>query len=75
MALLEVKIELNRVVRALERIADVLERAYPPPQKIDSKPAGVDNLTVFEPEEEWQREQEDERQREQGLLPGSRRHP
>jgi hypothetical protein len=75
MALLEIRVDLARVASALERIADSLERAIPKPREIDTNPAGVENLTQFSPEEEWEREIEEERQRAAGHLPGSRRRP
>lgn len=75
MAFLELKIDLARVAIALERIADALDRYIPMSRKVDTKPAGVDNLFVFDPEKEWEKQQEEERQKEAGKLPGSRRSP
>ena len=73
MAFFEIKVELSRVARALERIADILERHIPPVRKIDIKPSGVEDLIQFDPEAQWQREQVEERETEAGVTPGSRR--
>jgi hypothetical protein len=73
MSLITINVEpslFKRLLLVLERIASALERAYP-----DiaigrmGEPAGPENLTVFDPEKEWEREQEEDRQRELGLQP------
>lgn len=71
MPLIEVKVNpdvLERGVRALERIADSLEH-YLFPKPTDSKrgkPKDADALIEFDEAQEWEREQEDERQRRAG---------
>jgi len=65
MSLIELKIDpevLARAVRVLEDIRDLL-RIYIAPTPLPvapSKPAGPEDLIEFDPEEEWQREQEEE---------------
>lgn len=58
----------KRLLAVLERIASSLERAYPDiTVRHDFKPAGPENLTVFDPEKVFDLEQEEDRQREAGL--------
>jgi hypothetical protein len=64
-AFLEIKADLGRVASALERIADALDRAFPPLRPVvESKPAPPENLFQFDPEAEWNKEEEEDRQRE-----------
>ncbi|HEY0800683.1 MAG TPA: hypothetical protein VGD54_07555 [Steroidobacteraceae bacterium] len=67
MPLIELNIEpvfLKRLLSIGERIADALERAYPPIRELPNvTPAGPENLIQFDAEAEWQREQEEERLR------------
>lgn len=66
----ELHVDFRRIATALERIADSCERAFPQPRPIvQSKPAGPENLTQFSPEDQWNREEEEDRQRE-AELPG-----
>ncbi|HXP82589.1 MAG TPA: hypothetical protein VN976_22005 [Verrucomicrobiae bacterium] len=70
MSLITLQIEpklLLRLLAVLERIASALEREYPDVAVRRGPPAGVENLTVFDPEKEFDLEQEEERQREAGL--------
>ena len=68
MAWLEIKFDLGRVASALERIADAVERAYPPIREIPrGVPAPPENLTVFDPEKECQLQEEEDRQEALGL--------
>jgi hypothetical protein len=68
-AFLEIKVDLGRVASALERIADAADRAFPHPNPVvQSKPAPPENLFVFDPEKECERQEEEER-REQARLP------
>jgi hypothetical protein len=72
MSLIEIKAEpelLKKLLSVLNRIADALDRAYPEQQIIQSKPYGPEALMTFDPEKEWELEEEEERQREQGLTP------
>lgn len=69
MAFLEVKVDLNRVAAALERIADALDRAFPETRPVlPSRPAGLEALTEFDSERECDNEEQEERLRAQGLL-------
>jgi hypothetical protein len=72
-ALVDLKFDpksLERIASALERLADCAERAFPKPSiPLTGTPAPPENLTVFNPEDEWEREQEDERRAMLGLPP------
>jgi hypothetical protein len=58
MAWLEIKLELGKLVKVLERIAEALDRAYPIRRTQDNQPAPLENLTEFDPEKQWEKEQE-----------------
>ena len=65
MALFDLKIDpalVERGVRALEKIAFTLEEyCFPLKNRLpsESKPAGPEALTEFDPEKEWEREQQE----------------
>jgi len=71
MALLNLNLEpnlLKQLIQVLSRIADGIDRAYPPLPSAEArktlKPHGPEDLIEFNPEEEWLREeQEDQKQR------------
>jgi len=74
LALVEIKAEpglLRELIDVLKRIADGIDRAYPPPPAPEivqqMKPAGPEALWEFDPEQELEREMEDARRREQGF--------
>jgi hypothetical protein len=72
MSLIEIKAEpelLKRLLAVGERIASALERAYPEITITQMKPYGVEALTTFDPENQFEIEEEEQRQREQGLIP------
>lgn len=73
MALLELKVDpalVERGVRALEKICQILEQyCTPKPKYINSKPAPVEALTSFDYQREAEREEEDEARAEAGLPP------
>ena len=73
MSLIEVKVEpelLKRLLSFFERIADSLDRAYPPFSQVHQhKPYGPEAITEFDSEAAWLAEAEEERLREQGLTP------
>jgi hypothetical protein len=73
MSLIEIKAEpelLKRLLAVGERIASALERAYPEPAVImPHKPYGVEALITFDPEKQFELEEEESRQRENGLIP------
>lgn len=59
---------LKRLITCLERIAAALERAYPDITISNvATPAPAENLFTFDPEKEWEKEQEEERQQGQEL--------
>jgi hypothetical protein len=65
---IEFKVDLKQAISVLTRIAEALERAYPPIVEMPTvTPAPPENLTTFDPEAEWNREQEEERQEQLGL--------
>jgi hypothetical protein len=68
-ALIELKIEpdlILRGVKALESIADTLRMyCFPIKLQVPSQPAPPENLTVYDAEAEWEREQREEAAREQ----------
>jgi hypothetical protein len=69
-AFIEIKVELGRLAKALERLADAADRAFPPPRPVvESKPAGPENLFQFEGDLEFDKQSEEERQREANLFP------
>jgi hypothetical protein len=55
---------LKDLIRALTRVADGIDRAYPPKPGVEArkglKPHGPEDIVEFQPEAEWQREQEEE---------------
>ena len=73
MSLVEIKADpalLTRLVVALERLADGVDRLSPPAQlRGSTKPKGPDGLHVINNEAQWEQEQEQERRRVQGLPP------
>ena len=70
MSIVEINADFKSLVSVLQRIAEALDRAYPPPMPVlTRKPAGVENLTIFDAEAAWEAEQEEERKRSQGLIP------
>lgn len=73
MALIELKVDpqvLERGVRALERICQILdEYCTPKPRAVNSKPAGPEDLFEFDPQEEARREEEEEQREQMGLPP------
>jgi hypothetical protein len=75
MSLIELKIEpalLKRLLSCLEIIADSLERAYPHVEvRKQMRPFGVEALSQFDPEAEFERQEEESRQRENGQIPSS----
>lgn len=70
MTLFDIKVNpelLKSLVNVLERIADGIDRAYPPKPKDEARaklrPHGPDDLIVFSPEAEaWREEEEEARQ-------------
>jgi hypothetical protein len=72
MSLVTVNIEpafLKELLAVARRIADALERAYPPIlEHVSLKPAGPENLTTFDPEKEWELENEEERLKNLGQI-------
>ncbi len=64
----------NRIAIALERIADALDRFLPPVpiQPLTTGPTQPEDMVVFSPEREWEREREEERKARQGLPPKQR---
>jgi hypothetical protein len=67
MALFSVNVEpslLKQLIQVLQRIAEGIDRAYPPradPVAFKGrKPTGPESLIEFNPEAEWQREAEEE---------------
>lgn len=57
-----------RLVRATERIASALERAYPIPVEYEKRPPlEPEDITVITDENLWEQEQEEERKKQQGL--------
>lgn len=73
MAFLEIKVELGRAVRVLERIADALDRLSPIPRTFDFKPSQAEDLSVFDPEAECQRQEREQVQEDQGVTAARRR--
>jgi hypothetical protein len=70
MSLISLNIEptlFKRLLLVLERIASALEREYPDTTIRRGPPAGPENLTVFDPEKEFDIEQEEERLRQAGF--------
>lgn len=60
MSLINVAVDLEKIVRLLERIAEALERAYPPtiiPRR--DKPHTEEDLIVLDNEKLWNLEQEE----------------
>lgn len=55
MALIEIHADLKLVARQLQRIAEVLERAYPapPPRHLEPEYIGVEHLGRVTPEKLW----------------------
>jgi len=69
-SIVEINADFKSLVSVLQRIADALERAYPVPTiPLTGKPAGPENVTVFDLDAAWDAEQEEERKRSQGLIP------
>jgi hypothetical protein len=71
MSLIEIKAEpelLKRLLGALTRIADALDRAYPEPHITQMKPYGPEALFQFDPNAEAELEEEESRQRENGTI-------
>lgn len=59
---------LVRLVKAVERIAAALERAYPVPVEYPKRPPlESDDMTVISDEQQWELEQEEEGRSRQGL--------
>jgi hypothetical protein len=70
LSVFEINADFKSLVSVLSRIADALDRAYPPATiPLTGKAAGPENLTVFDIEAAWQAEQEEERRTELGLPP------
>ena len=70
MALLEIQVDLTRIAKALERIADAAERAFPnTPIKYEVSKSDLKDLTVATDESLWQAEEEETAKREAGLAP------
>jgi hypothetical protein len=60
-SLFTINADFGKLVAVLGRIADGLDRAYPKPKSaVSGKPAGPENLTEYDAEAEWRREQEEE---------------
>ena len=73
MSWITINADFRELVSAMNRIAECLERAWPPPKMpVDLVPAPPENLTVFDGEAECTREEEEERQRIQGLRSAKR---
>ncbi len=67
MALVNISVEpglLKELIQVLTRIAAGIDRAYPPPRDSATfkgyKPHGPEDIVEFNPESEWQKEQEEE---------------
>lgn len=73
MALVEIKADpalLTRLIVALERLADGLDRFIPPIlMRGNFRPAKPSSLHVITNEDQWEHEQEQDRRRDLGLLP------
>jgi hypothetical protein len=73
MSLIEIKAEpelLKRLLAVGERIASALERAYPQPSTVRQiEPYGPEALFQFDPETERELQDEEERQKNLGLIP------
>jgi len=70
MALLEIQVDLNRVAKALERIADAADRAFPNITIThDPTISGPEDLTLATDESLWKAEEEEAAKREAGLAP------
>ena len=73
MALIEMKVDpevLERGVRALEKIFQILEEyCTPKPKYIQSKPQPPEALSQFDYQKEAEREEEEEARAEAGLPP------
>lgn len=67
MAIISINVELKTAVDFLRRIAEALERAYPEPTIREiAEPAGPESLIEYDPDKEWQRQQEEDRQENLG---------
>ncbi len=73
MALVEIKADpalLTRLIVAVERLADGLDRLVPPiVMRGDFRPAKPESLHVVTNEGQWEQEREQERRRALGLPP------
>jgi len=73
MALIEMKVDpavLERGVRALEKIAQILDEfCTPKPRYVQSKPQPPEALSQFDYQKEAEREEEEEARAEAGLPP------
>lgn len=73
MPLIEIKADpalLTRLIVAVERLADGLDRLVPPiVMRGGTKPAKPESLHVVTNEDQWAQEREQERRRDLGLLP------
>lgn len=69
MTLLELNVNLDRVANALERIGDILDRAYPKFASRVGEPHTEEDLIILNNEKIWNQEQEDasEQARKLGL--------
>ena len=67
MTLLEIRADLSRVAKALERIADVLERHFPIP--LPREPYTPEDVLIQSDEALWKREMETAESQEAGLPP------
>lgn len=73
MALIEVNAEFKLLVKQLIRIADALERAWPPVVKRTPEPISDEDLIRVTDESLWLKEQEDEAKAESGKNPAESR--
>ena len=69
MSLITLNLNLDRSARALERIADCLERAFPPAMlPVDEKPRGIESLSKQTNADRAKRERDrKEKARQEGL--------
>lgn len=58
MALIELSVEFKQVIAVLSRIADALDRAYPPIQIIPDKVRGKESIGRHDARYHWQQEQD-----------------
>lgn len=69
---LRLTVALMLLVKEVRRVADALDRAYPPAADVPRRPprqSTIEDLTTYDAEADYEAEQEDERLAELGLEP------